>query len=73
MNGRYIARFKHAPGRYLVEHEGGGSYGGQKIMNRRQEKYGNHPDPATGLYLHEMYRCFSTSELISIKPFVREE
>lgn len=69
MSRYFIARFAHAKGRYLVEREAGGYYGGQRIHDARQARYGNRPDPATGLYLNEMYRSFSASELVSIRPF----
>lgn len=68
----FIARFKNVKGRFLVsDHDCPGGYGGQKILNARQEKYGNKPDPASGLYLDEMYRVFSASEVESIKPLRR--
>ena len=69
----FVARFRLTKGRYLVEEEAPGCYGGQRILDRRQEKHGNPPDPATGLYLHEMYRSFMGSELVSITPFTRKE
>jgi hypothetical protein len=65
----YIAKFRGAKGRYLVEREGAGYYGGQRIRDRRQEKYGNPPDAATGLYLDESYRSFSGHDLVTLKPF----
>lgn len=68
----YVARFKGTKGRYLVAEEAPGSYGGQRILDRRQEKYGNPPDPATGLYLHEAYRSFDAREVVRIQPFVRK-
>lgn len=65
----YIARFKWTKGRYLVTKDAGGGFGGQKILNARQEKYGNHPDPQSGLYLDEMYRSFSPNDVESLKAF----
>lgn len=73
MSQLYIATFKSATGRYLVEDlaqtwaEAGRAYGGQRIADARQEKYGNHPDPVSGLYLYESYRTFSASDLKSIR------
>ena len=72
MRQYFVARFAHTRGRYLVEQEAGG-YGGQRIMDRRQEKHGNKPDPSTGLYLHEMYRWFGPNEVTHIKPFTRKD
>lgn len=76
----YVARFRNVPGRYLVESEGTGVYGGQKIIGtpgtaayRTQvERYGNAPDRVTGLMLHESYRTFSAHEIVSIRPFTAE-
>lgn len=64
----YVATFKNARGRYLVERAGNG-YEGQKIHDARQEKYGNKPDSETGLYLGEMWRWHATEDLKSLKEF----
>lgn len=56
----------------------GGSLGGQRIIGapgtaaflRQVSRYGNRPDTGTGLMLNEMYRTFSGSEIVSIKPLV---
>lgn len=68
----FIAKFKRAKGRYLVQSDSDYAvcgYEGQKILNKKQEKYGNKPDPQTGLYLDEMWRSFGCDEVTSIKPF----
>lgn len=62
----YIARFKHAKGRYLVTTDGYG-FQGQKIASARQERYGNKPDPVSGLYLYESHCMFGRDELVSLK------
>jgi hypothetical protein len=69
----YIAKFRNVKGRYLVRSEGIGVYGGQRIADRRQLKYGNQPDPETGLWLYESYRVFGTDELIELRPYKRKE
>lgn len=70
MNGKlFVAKFQGTKGRYLVTDEGG-TYGGQKIRDARQEKYGNKPDEYTGLYLDENYRIFGKWEVVSIREFV---
>jgi hypothetical protein len=63
----FIARFTNAPGRYLVTSEGGLSYSGRRILDRRQLKHGNLPDRKTGLFLDEMGRSFSSIDLASIR------
>jgi hypothetical protein len=69
MPERYVARFRHAPGRYLVERDGTG-FTGRRIHDRRQlTKHGNPPDPETGLWLNEMSGWYLASDLISLKPF----
>ena len=49
------------------------SFGGQRILDRRQLNHGNPPDPSSGLWLDEMYRSFSGWEVESIKPHVKKE
>jgi hypothetical protein len=71
MARQFVATFKGAKGRYLVTYDGGG-YGGQRIADRRQLKHGNLPDPETGLWLYESYRSFSSYDLVTIRPFVRQ-
>jgi hypothetical protein len=63
---QYVARFKGVKGRYAVSKRG--LYlEGQKILDRRQLKYGNHAS-SQGLFLDEMLRTFSANELVSLKP-----
>jgi hypothetical protein len=63
---QYVARFKGVKGRYAVNKRG--LYlDGQKILDRRQLKYGNHAS-GQGLFLDEMLRTFSANELVSLKP-----
>jgi hypothetical protein len=69
----FIAKLKTAKGRFLLSGERGqGGFDGWKIHDARQAKYGNKPDPDTGLYLNEMHRYISESDIASIKPFVKE-
>ena len=66
MNPLFVATFKSAKGRYLVSFDGTG-YAGQRIADSRQLKYGNPPDSQTGLWLNEMWRTFSSSDLLTIR------
>jgi hypothetical protein len=68
----FVARFKGAPGRYLVSSDAD-SYSGQRILDRRQLAHGNLPDRRTGLFLNEMTRTFSLSDLLSIRRAPRVE
>jgi hypothetical protein len=61
----FVARFKNAPGRYLVSPEGG-AYSGQRILDARQLKHGNLPDRRTGFWLNELTRLFASTDLLSI-------
>lgn len=63
----YIAKFKNVPGKYLVSGDTGPGYQGQKILDARQEKFGNKPDSPSGFYLDEKSRMFSASEVESIE------
>jgi len=62
----FIAKFSGCNGRYAVNRDGFG-YEGQRVLDKRQEKYGNKPD-SQGLYLDEMLRWFDGAQLLSLKP-----
>lgn len=66
---QYIATFHGVKGRWLVEPDGYG-YSGQRIANTKQQaKYGNHPDPYTGLVLYESYRMFGARQIKTLRTF----